>query len=90
MSVYHIHGYLPPTREPAERVVLTETDYFDVFAEPLGAFTYTFLYLLREFSCIFIGLSMRDDNLRRLLYYSARERLSSMADAQLAVAVKHV
>lgn len=80
-SVYHIHGYLPMSREPAERVVLTETDYFDVFAEPFGAFTYTFLYFLREFSCVFVGLSMRDDNLRRLLYYSVRERLASMEAA---------
>ena len=84
ISVYHLHGYLPFGNEnkpklPYGNVVLTENDYFDFFGNPLGAFSYTFLYLLREHSCLFIGLSMRDDNLRRLLYYSARERRSTLS-----------
>lgn len=84
ISVYHLHGYLPfwnlEKAQPAYgNVVLTEYDYFDFFGNPLGAFNYTFLYLLREHSCVFIGLSMRDDNLRRLLHYSARERRSTLS-----------
>jgi len=73
-SVYHMHGFVKIGRMSPGALILTEADYFDFFSEPFGAFTYTFLYLLREASCVFIGLSMRDDNLRRLLYYSARER----------------
>jgi len=73
-GVYHVHGHVPFAGTRPDHVVLTEQDYFDFFGEPLGAFTYTVLFLLREYPCLFIGLSMRDDNLRRLLYYSARER----------------
>jgi hypothetical protein len=36
-------------------------------------FTHTFLTLLRDWPVLFIGLSMRDDNIRRLLHYSTME-----------------
>lgn len=84
INIYHMHGYLrfdPKagnlSKEAPDEVVLTEQDYFDFFNEPLSLFNYTFLYLLREFSCLFIGLSMQDDNIRRLLHYSKMERLRS-------------
>ena len=31
-------------------------------------------YLLCEYFCLFIGLSLNDDNIRRLLHYSKVER----------------
>jgi SIR2-like domain len=37
-------------------------------------FNYTFLYILREYHCVFIGMSMQDQNVRRLLHYSVAER----------------
>ena len=77
INVYHMHGLLRfdkkarrPRSEAADAVVLTEQDYFDFFNDPTSLFNYTFLYLLREFSCLFIGLSMQDENIRRLLHYS--------------------
>ena len=66
-------------REAPEAVVLTEQDYYDFFNEPNSMFNYTFLYLLREFSCLFIGLSMDDENIRRLLHYSKLERIRALA-----------
>jgi hypothetical protein len=33
----------------------------------------SFLYLLREFNCLFLGMSMTDENIRRLLHYSTSE-----------------
>lgn len=82
ISVYHMHGFLrfdtkagDLSKEAPDAAVLTEQDYFDFFNEPTSLFNYTFLYLLREFSCLFIGLSMQDDNIRRLLHYSKVERL---------------
>ena len=39
----------------------------------MAYFTYSFLYLLREYSFLFVGLSMQDLNLRRLLYLSNNE-----------------
>lgn len=82
INIYHMHGFLrfdpkagDPSKEAPDSAVLTEQDYFDFFNEPTSLFNYTFLYLLREFSCLFIGLSMQDDNIRRLLHYSKMERL---------------
>ena len=81
ISIYHMHGFLrfdpkagDPSKEAPDAAVLTEQDYFDFFNEPTSLFNYTFLYLLREFSCLFIGSSMQDDNIRRLLHYSKMER----------------
>ncbi len=62
--------------------VLTEQQYFDFFNRPNSVFNYTFLYLLREFNCIFLGMSMRDDNIRRLLHYSTSERRGAGARAK--------
>jgi SIR2-like domain len=82
ISIYHMHGLLrfdrkahDPTKEAADAVVLTEQDYFNFFNNPMSLFNYTFMYLLREFSCLFIGLSMQDENIRRLLHFSKFERL---------------
>jgi len=57
-----------------DRRVLTEQEYFNFYNDPNGLFNYTFLYLLREHPCLFLGASMIDDNIRRLLHYSKKER----------------
>jgi hypothetical protein len=82
LPIYHMHGMLrfdegagDPSRESPDSVVLTEQDYFDFFDSPNRLFNYTFLYFLREFRCLFVGLSMQDANMRRLLHYSKRERM---------------
>lgn len=81
INIYHMHGFLRfdekvgnLEKEAPDKRVLTELDYFDIYNEPTGIFNYTFLYLLREFTCLFIGLSMQDPNMRRLLHYSMKER----------------
>jgi hypothetical protein len=82
ISVYHIHGFLRfdrkagmRTKEAAYGAVLTEQDYFNVYNDPLSVFNYTFMYFLRESTCLFVGLSMHDENVRRLLHFSKMERL---------------
>jgi hypothetical protein len=84
ISVYHMHGLLrfdnkakQAEKEAADAVVLTEQDYYNFFNDPMSLFNYTFMYLLREYSCLFIGLSMQDENIRRLLHYSREERRQS-------------
>lgn len=85
INVYHMHGFLrfdpnaeDPTKEAPDLVVLTEGDYFDFFNDPTSLFNYTFLYLLRECHCLFIGLSMQDGNIRRLLHLSREERRTAL------------
>jgi hypothetical protein len=82
ISIYYVHGFLrfddkaQDTDEEAwDKLVFTEQEYFDFFNNPTSLFNYTFLHLLREYSCLFIGLSMQDDNIRRLLHYSRKERV---------------
>jgi hypothetical protein len=87
VNVYHMHGFLrfdkkhigDPKKEAPDIRVFTEQEYFNFFNQPNSLFNYTFLYLLREWSCLFIGMSMKDDNIRRLLHYSKTERVLSHA-----------
>jgi len=80
IPIYHMHGFLKFYRSDRQdddeevRCVFTEGEYFDFFNRPNSLFNYTFLYLLREFNCLFIGMSMTDENIRRLLHYSTSER----------------
>ena len=96
INLYHMHGYLhfnPNERsqevDSAEGVVLTELDYYDFFNKPNSMFNYTFLYLLREYACLFIGLSMQDENIRRLLNYSKLERMQALAN-KLGITLKEL
>ncbi len=59
--------------EASDLLTFAETDYFDVFDRSGTIFNYTFRFLLREYSILFIGLSMKDINLRRMLHYSIAE-----------------
>ena len=75
-----MHGFLKFYRNARDNddkeipCVFTEGEYYDFFNRPHSVFNYTFLYLLREFNCLFVGLSMNDENVRRLLHYSTTER----------------
>jgi hypothetical protein len=85
INVYHMHGFLrfdqsagDLSKEAPDTVVLTEQDYFNFFNDPTSLFNYTFLYLLREATCLFIGLSMQDENIRRMLHLSKLERVRAL------------
>ncbi|MGY1701269.1 SIR2 family protein [Geodermatophilus sp. SYSU D00766] len=85
LSVYHVHGHMRFDRklgnrkkEAPDQMVLTEQDYFDAFNDPMRLFNYTFLHLLREYTAVFVGLSMQDENLRRLLHHSKHERVRAL------------
>jgi len=83
VNIYHPHGYLRfdrfkenPTKE-AIFTVLSEHEFFDFYNRSTEIFTYTMLFLLREYHCLFVGMSMTDDNIGRLLFYSNIERQRS-------------
>jgi len=85
INIYHMHGFLrfdqsagDFRKEAPDTVVLTEQDYFNFFNDPTSLFNYTFLYLLREATCLFIGLSMQDENIRRMLHLSKLERVRAL------------
>jgi SIR2-like domain len=88
LHCYHLHGYLKHARssgnrpqessEAPDRLILTEQQYFDVVANANGFVNYTMLHQLRQRKFLFVGLSMRDGNLRRALHLSFRERIREL------------
>ena len=67
--VYHVHGVVFQNSEPSsqEEIVLTEDDYHRVYSEVFDWSNVEQLHALTRCTCFFIGLSLNDQNLRRLL-----------------------
>lgn len=77
LPVYHVHGFLPESSNLYESLekstlVFSEEGYHQIYAEPYHWSNLVQLTNLRENSCLMVGLSMTDPNLRRLLDISAR------------------
>jgi len=78
LPVYHVHGYLPREgriKKDAE-IVFSEDAYHSQFIEPFSWSNLIQLNKLSQNTCLFVGLSLRDPNLRRLLDVSNRKNPS--------------
>lgn len=75
LPVYHVHGYLPRSgRLPTDaNIVFSEDSYHSQFIEPFSWSNLIQLNKLSQNTCLFIGLSLTDPNLRRLLDVSNRK-----------------
>lgn len=67
--IYHVHGFIPYANKDDIRSVpvLSEEEYHRVYASSYIWSNVEQLHALSRTTCIFIGLSMTDPNLRRLL-----------------------
>lgn len=75
LNVYHVHGYLPrdyskTSDEP--NLIFSEEDYHRVYRDAYSWSSLVQLNALRENTCLFIGCSLSDPNLRRLLDVAVR------------------
>ncbi len=72
--VYHVHGIVFRKKEDviSEDIVLTENDYHRVYSEVFDWSNVEQLHALTRCTCFFIGLSLNDPNLRRLLEIAQR------------------
>lgn len=72
--VYHVHGIVFRNNENGlpEDIVLTENDYHRVYSEVFDWSNVEQLHALTRCTCFFIGLSLKDPNLRRLLEIAQR------------------
>jgi hypothetical protein len=71
LPVYHPHGYLPLRGGPAKSsFVLAESDYMENATSPYAWSNIVQLQIFSRFSCVFLGASMKDTALRRLLRLS--------------------
>lgn len=78
LSIYHVHGFLPREAtgydELSENLlVFSEEGYHAVMLDPYCWSNITQLNFLRENTCLMVGLSLIDPNLRRLLDIAARK-----------------
>lgn len=66
--VYHVHGLIPQkNKNIASTLILGEKEYHEVYRETYNWSNVEQLHALDRNTCFFIGLSMTDPNLRRLL-----------------------
>lgn len=69
LPVYHVHGYLPRMGKiPDETdIVFSEDAYHSQFIDPFSWSNLIQLTKLTQNTCLFVGVSLTDPNLRRLL-----------------------
>lgn len=75
LPVYHVHGFIPmgKGRIDTPMPVLSEEQYHEVYANAYNWGNVEQLHALNRTTCFFVGLSMNDPNLRRILEISHNE-----------------
>lgn len=66
LPIYHVHGIIPE-KGPTDTVVFSEEEYHNRYANSYHWSNVEQLHALSRMHCYFVGLSMSDPNLRRLL-----------------------
>lgn len=70
--IYHVHGFIPNNgARGISDVVLTESAYHNIYGESYHWSNIEQLHALGNTTCFFVGLSMSDPNLRRLIDQAA-------------------
>lgn len=75
LSVFHVHGFMPEKSDENTlntELIFSEEDYHKVYRDAYCWSNLTQLNYLREHTCLFIGCSLTDPNLRRLLDVAKR------------------
>lgn len=74
LSIFHVHGYLPQINDEQEthELIFSEEDYHRIYRDAYSWSNIVQLNYLRERTCLFIGCSLSDPNLRRLLDVASR------------------
>lgn len=74
ISIYHVHGFLPEVKAKSHikniysnSIFLTEENYNDLYNKPYSWQISSQLSFFRENQCLFVGCSLSDPNIRRLL-----------------------
>ena len=73
LPVYHPHGFLPASESEATRIILAENEYHSQYLAQHSWSNIVVSRVLMESTCLFVGTSMTDPNLRRLVDAAFRE-----------------
>lgn len=80
IPIYHVHGYLPRTGDIPEdtELVFSEDAYHSQFIDPFSWSNLIQLNKLTQNTCLFVGVSLTDPNMRRLLDVAWRKNSSKV------------
>ncbi len=76
LNVFHVHGFLSRDEKILKQeldLVFSEEEYHHVYNNPYSWSNLTQINSFRDKTCVFIGSSLTDPNLRRLLDISSRK-----------------
>ena len=72
IPIYHVHGYIPSPREiqriEDDSIVLSMDEYYNNLRDVYCWQTDTQIHFLSHYTCIFMGSSMSDMTIQRMLY----------------------
>lgn len=81
LRIYHVHGFIPHFEtietDKNKKFVMAMDQYCSFFNEPMAWETSTQLHFLHHYPVLFIGTSLNDWNILRLLHESREHRLNS-------------
>lgn len=104
ISIYHVHGFLPQVSAKSniqiqytKSIYLTEENYNQLYNHPYSWQIASQLSFFRENTCFFVGCSLSDPNIRRLLELTRNEKRihfaimtkDGMTDSDIVVASNH-
>lgn len=77
-AIYHIHGMIQPnnkvTPHCSNQVVLSLEEYYDMARDTYSWHSATQLFYLTHYTCAFIGASLADMTMQRVLHYANLNR----------------
>lgn len=78
LGIYHVHGYVPEQRltEVKSNITLSEQAYHELYGDPFHWSNRTQMHAYSNLTCLFVGVSLRDPNIRRLLDESNKRNRS--------------
>lgn len=76
LPIYHVHGYLPESEKLSEsnKITFGENNYHQQYSDIYSWNNIVQINKFRENTCVFIGSSLTDPNIRRLLDIALRQK----------------